>query len=136
MLFLSLLLAENLHHTNAKLSGFYTVDVPTEFTSQNLFPCHIVRIVNGHIIIHLPGSIHPLIRILHVRIRGIDLSDTEKKATSFIKNAVLKSSKILYLNLKWDKGHGQISADVYLDDHPLAELLIEQGLATPMSEPV
>ena len=79
--------------------------------------------MNGHII-----------RILHIRIRGIDLSQTEKQATAFIKDAILKSGKILYLNPTWDVGRGQIAADVYVDDQSLAQLLINQGLALAVKD--
>lgn len=120
--------------TNKKLTGFYTVEVPTEFASFDLLPCHIVRVVNGIIIIYQTGSMHPLIKILHVRIKGIDLSKSEKQATLLIKNIILKSTKILYLNPKWDIGRGQIVADVYVDDQSLAQLLINQGCGTAIAE--
>jgi hypothetical protein len=123
-----------LSNTNKKLDGFYTVDTPTQFASQNLFPCHIVRVVNGKIIIYQTGDLHPLIKILIIRIRGIDLGKNEKQATALIKNTILKSRKILYLNPKWDIGRGQIAADVYVDDQSLATLLIDHCCAVGFSE--
>lgn len=124
----------DLSNTNRKLTGFYTVDAPTQFTSQDLFPCHIVRVVNGKIIIYQTGDLHPLIKILHVRIKGIDVSKAEKQATALIKSIILRSSKILYLNPRWDIGRGQIAADVYVDDKSLAAVLIDHGCATAAVE--
>ncbi len=122
---------QDLSISNKKLTGFYTVDTPTQFASLDLFPCHIVRVVNGIIIIYQTEErMHPVVKILRVRIKGIDLSKTEKQATALIKNILLKSSKILYLNPGWDIGRGQIVADVYVDDQPLAQLLIDQSCAT------
>jgi hypothetical protein len=125
---------QDLSVTNKKLTGFYTVDVPTEFASLDLFPCHIVRVVGGIIIIYQPGAAHVVIKILRVRIKGVDLSKTEKQATAVIKNILLKSTKILYLNPRWDIGRGQIVADVYVDDQSLAQLLINQGCGTAVTE--
>ena len=125
---------QELSNTNKKLTGFYTVDVPTEFVSQSLFPCHIVRVVNGIIIIYQTEAIHPLVKILRVRIRGVDLSKTEKQATALIKSILLKSARTLYLNPKWDMGRGQIVAEVYVDDQSLAQLLIDHCCATAIVE--
>lgn len=122
----------DLSNTNKKLTGFYTVDVPTQFASSNLFPCHIVRVVNGEIIIYQTGDLHPVIKILHVRIKGVDLSKTEKQATALIKSILLKSAKTLYLNPKWDIGQGKIVADVYADDQSVAQILIDHCCATTL----
>lgn len=137
LLFAQSLLAKplpDLSVTNRKLTGFYTVDTPTEFASLDLFPCHIARVVRGLIIIYQTGDLHPLIKILRVRIKGIDLSKTEKKATLLIKNIMLKSTKILYLNPKWDTGLGQVVADVYVDNQSLAQILIDQDCGTVIAE--
>lgn len=134
-LFCSLVQAlPNLSNTNKKLTGFYTVDAPTQFASEDLFPCHIVRVVNGKIVIYQTGDLHPLIKILCVRIKGIDLSKTEKQATALIKSVILKSTKILYLNPKWDIGRGQVVADVYVDDQSLAKVLIDHSCAIAVAE--
>jgi endonuclease YncB( thermonuclease family) len=125
---------QDLTVTNKKLTGFYTVDAPMDFASLDLFPCHIVRVVKGIIIIYQTGTMHSLIKILHVRIKGVDLSKTEKQATALIKKILLKSSKTLYLNPRWDVGRGQIVADVFVDDQSLAQWLINQGCAMAVVE--
>lgn len=125
---------QNISITNKKLTGFYTVEGPITFASFDLFPCHIVRVVDGEIIIYQTGDVHPLVKILHIRIKGIDLSRTEKQATALIKGILLKSSRILYLNPKWDIGHGQIVAEVFVDDQSLAQLLIDHACATAIVE--
>lgn len=125
---------QDLSVTNKKLTGFYTVENPIQFASLNLFPCHIVRVVGGMIIIYQTGEMHPLVKILRIRIKGIDVSKVEKQATTSIKNILLKSSKTLYLNPRWDIGRGQIEAEVFVDGKSLAQLLIDQGCGTAFAE--
>lgn len=88
-----------------------------------------MRVVNGKIIIYQIGEMHPLVKILHVKIRGVDTSATIARATTLIKNVLLRGKKILYLNPEWSVGHGEIVADVFVDDQSLAQVLINQGCA-------
>lgn len=120
----------NLSADNRKLSGFYTTEKTPNFASEHMFVCHVVRVLAGNIIlIYLPENIHPAVKIIRLRINGIDTTDTTRQATAFLKNAIVRSKSILYLNPRWETGKGQMVADVFIDGVSIANTMIDNNLA-------
>ncbi len=116
----------NIDPNNKKLTGFYTVEAPTNFASNDIRPCHIVRVVNGEILIYQTDQMHPLLRILRFHIRGVNIDAIRnKQVTILIKHLLLKGKRILWLNPKWCEGLGAIEVDVYVDGQSLAVVLQE-----------
>lgn len=107
-------------------------------------PYEITRVIDGDTVeIAVDFLPSPLPPKLSIRVLGVDTPEKAPRAkceaeaakalaaSAFTKAAVANAREVDIQIKTWDKYGGRVLGDVILDDHSLADMLIEEGLARP-----